>query len=87
MNTRTRGRCDSRSLRKLRHPPKASGRVLRSRSPGFEVTRRDRAESRTILSPHQNPDGFYRVDVTGGITTFFVLSGGVSFGPFPTGST
>jgi len=40
-----------------------------------------------ILSPHQNPDGFYRVNVTGGITTFFVLSGGVSFGPFPTGST
>ena len=40
-----------------------------------------------ILSPHQNPDGFFRVDVIGGTTTFFVLSGGVSFGPLPTGST
>ena len=40
-----------------------------------------------ILSPHENPDGFFRVDVLGGTTTFFVITGGVTFGPFATGST
>ena len=36
-------------------------------------------------TPHENPDGFFKVDVVGD-GSFFVLTGGVSFGPFASGS-